>query len=513
MIFNKKRIVSIQYLREEAAANVYKAIAANCELAFIFNVLKKIVRETGEKSKARKLLWCGGVRSLKTSSLLQLMGWHATGYYPGDSGTGGYVYDGYRFNRPVKIMVVTHRWENMRDPIQPYLFDFTSGGRRPDILFVTENSIKMKQNVQDVISRVSTPHFTNGKFDGSSTIVFKSYTEGWQAFRSTTFDLILFDEEPDNFRIFIECCNRLTSMTIDADVQGKDDEKHEAARTQIFVAMCPQKGRTELVNYFFKNDKDVTVDGVYYTTSGWNDNPFLDDKEIKDMEKTYPKYMIPCLRDGTPLFGVGKVFPFDVRQEMVCDSFEVPDYWRWIVGIDPAATSHGTWGGCVLAWDCDTDTVYLVREYLKTGLTLVEHSDNIVKRLLPFSKVPIICDYAGGGEDSETRLSAMNYLKQRIRLNIYEAEKVNKAKEVAVDTILERHRQGRFVIFNTCESALSQFNEYVRGEDGKIMKKNDHIIDACFYALNKLTLAQSKNVAYYNCGWSSDIVAPPRYLG
>jgi hypothetical protein len=32
-------------------------------------------------------------------------------------------------------------------------------------------------------------------------------------------------------------------------------------------------------------------------------------------------------------------------------------------------------------------------------------------------------------------------------------------------------------------------------------------------ALNKLALAQSKNVAYYNCGWDSDIVAPPRYLG
>jgi hypothetical protein len=56
-----------------------------------------------------------------------------------------------------------------------------------------------------------------------------------------------------------------------------------------------------------------------------------------------------------------------------------------------------------------------------------------------------------------------------------------------------RCRSGKFFIFETCTDYLNEWRRYARDEDGKIIKKNDHCLDASFYALKKLKHAKTES--------------------
>ena len=65
---------------------------------------------------ARQRLWLGAVRSRKTSAVAREVAYHARGEYPKD-------WAGYRYNRPVRIMVATVNMQKTRDVLQKYLLE------------------------------------------------------------------------------------------------------------------------------------------------------------------------------------------------------------------------------------------------------------------------------------------------------------------------------------------------------------------------------------------------------
>ena len=70
-----------------------------------------------------------------------------------------------------------------------------------------------------------------------------------------------------------------------------------------------------------------------------------------------------------------------------------------------------------------------------------------------------------------------------------------------IDEIYERVRGDRFKIFSTakgvgCRHLVTEWRQYARDENGLILKKNDHCIDALFYALNGLPNARMETQFY-----------------
>jgi phage terminase large subunit len=63
--------------------------------------------------------------------------------------------------------------------------------------------------------------------------------------------------------------------------------------------------------------------------------------------------------------------------------------------------------------------------------------------------------------------------------------------------VLERLESGRLKVYKTCTKWLDEFRSYrydydeKTGEFGKIIKINDHIMDACRYAVMELKAAKS----------------------
>jgi len=457
---------------------VYKGQKLLVDRQYIAPGLSRIVKAT--KQGARNLMWLGGTRSLKTSSMMQLCGWLATGVYPDQ-------YDGYKFEHPVKIIVVSLTNTMSRDIVQNYLINGEStSGRKQDLLFYT-NSI-LKSGVKGLYEKIFIPHYTNKIYDGDSTIIFKSAEEGAGNFQGFNgIDCIFIDEEPP-YAVFKECLNRLAGMK---------DNAGETRKTFLFISQWAGKGKTELVKYFIEGkEKDTVNDYTFYTQSGWADNPFLSEEEIRKMEKDYPAWELPARKYGIPVFGQGRVFEFCI-DEIITDDisvYDIPLEWKNIGGVDPSATSNGTWGACFLTQSPDGH-IYMIRDYLQTNKRLDEHGTNLRVMFNTVPGVPIVCDPAGGGENYE-RQSALEYLRDEEKLNILKAEKANQAKNHAINKIYLLKRQNKFHICKSCVKALEQFDQYARDENNKIIKANDHIIDACFYALNKIDIGASKMQLY-----------------
>lgn len=479
--------------KKDFLANINQFYAEYVELAradeFIHPRLQKIVKNTAG-GKAQYLAWIGGVRSLKTSSMMMLCGWHLTGVYPNGNNQNKfnpeYVYDGYRYNRPTKIMVVAQDFSIMRSTLQDYLLNGMGFKRAPDILYYS----LARKGSTGAYDEMRIPHWTDGKYDGDSTVIFKSNKEGERAFQSfCNIDCIFIDEEP-TMPVFNECCCRLPAMY--------DPDEEEPFYTFLFLSMCPNHSMTDVVSVFAADTPpDVVKNGAFYTHSGWAENPFMSDRDKAILEASTPPHLVAARKYGYPTFGVGKVFTFGAKEVMLKteDRPDIPPFFRLVIGLDPAATTDGWWGGVLLALDPDNNDVYVVREYLKSGLTYAEHADNIRTTLMDgFSEdIPIICDPAGGGEDQQTRLTALEYLVAKFGFNITKAYKACGAKEAACSQVYNLWRESKLHVFPTCRELLRQFDKYSRDEKNRIIKVDDHLIDAMFYALNKIDCAISMN--------------------
>ena len=96
-----------------------------------------------------------------------------------------------------------------------------------------------------------------------------------------------------------------------------------------------------------------------------------------------------------------------------------------------------------------------------------------------------------------TKEKTIDFLQSRSGLRLVKANKANHAKEAMIDEIYERVRGDRFKIFwvdkgRGCRHLVTEWRQYARDENGLILKKNDHCIDALFYALNGLPHAQTE---------------------
>jgi phage terminase large subunit-like protein len=152
----------------------------------------------------------GGNRTGKTHCGCFADTLHLTGLYPD-------WWPGRRFNKPIDMWVATDTGKNTRDILQEKLcgkpgVDSAYGtGMIPGDLLVRRT---VKHGLADAFETVFVRHVSGGL----STLQFKSYDQGREAFQGTHQDRIHLDEEP-KLEIYAECLLRLMS-TVPGEVNG-----------------------------------------------------------------------------------------------------------------------------------------------------------------------------------------------------------------------------------------------------------------------------------------------------
>jgi phage terminase large subunit-like protein len=157
-----------------------------------------------------------------------------TGLYPD-------WWEGHRFDHPVNMWVATDTAKGTRDILQekfcgkPGVPGSLGTGMVPIELFAREPTIK--HGTPNAYETIYVYHQTNGIVDGVSTLMFKSYDQGREAFQGTHQDKIHLDEEP-KIEIYSECSLRLMS-TAPGQPNGK-----------LILTETPLLGISELMQSF-----------------------------------------------------------------------------------------------------------------------------------------------------------------------------------------------------------------------------------------------------------------------
>lgn len=237
----------------------------------------------------------------------------------------------------------------------------------------------------------------------------------------------------------------------------------------------------------------------YLVMAGWDDVPHLSEKTKRELLDSTPSHLREARSKGIPVLGSGRIYPLD-EEAIKCAPFAIPDHWPRIAGMD-IGFDHPTAAGW-LAWDRDTDTVYLYDVYRLREQTPAVHSVAINAR---GKWIPVAWPHDGLQHDKggsceaiadQYRKLGVNMLKDKATHAPAQGEEEGtggNGVEAGIMELLDRMQTGRFKVFNHLEDFFQEYRLYHR-KDGKIVKVFDDILSAVRYASMMLRHAKT-NIA------------------
>lgn len=205
----------------------------------------------------------------------------------------------------------------------------------------------------------------------------------------------------------------------------------------------------------------------YFVTAGFDDVPHIDEKTKREIEENTPPHLRGARMRGEPSLGAGAIYPIDPK-DVRCDPFVIPEWWRRGYGFDPGWNrTAAVWG----AHDPDNDILYLIGEHYRGQAEPSVHADAIKAR---GAWQPGFADYAGRSIEGERVIERY----QRLGLKLVNADK---SVEAGILEVYQRLSSGRMKVFSTLTNWFDEYRIYHRDEKGKIVKLNDHLMDASRY--------------------------------
>lgn len=221
----------------------------------------------------------------------------------------------------------------------------------------------------------------------------------------------------------------------------------------------------------------------YVVQAGWDDVPHLSEDDKKSLLSSLAPHQRDARTKGVPSLGAGAIYPIP-ETEIFIDPFRVPSHFSRLYGFDVGwKKTAAIW----LAHDRDSDVIYGYSEHYRGQAEPSIHAAAIRAR---GEWIPGILDTAARGRsqrDGECLWS--DY--EDLGLNIIKAEK---AVEAGILAVYERLSTGRLKLFNTLQNTLSEYRIYRRDINGKIVKENDHLMDALRYGVMKIEEAITKPI-------------------
>ena len=429
-----------------------------------------------EPAKQRFLMAANGTG--KTMSAAMETSFHATGRYPD-------WWKGTRFRNAVDIIVGAKTNDAAVKVVQKELFgeimDKSNLGTGTIPLDAINTSFKMKPGVPGAISDVLVKHVT-GKW---SKISIMSYDQKPKAFMGTRFDVGWLDEEPPQ---------EIWSQFI----RGTLSRPHAI----LYITATPEEGMTQVVLNFTNDLKP----GQALLTATWNDAPHLTEEEKEQRLAAFPPHEREMRSKGIPMMGSGLIFPFS-EENIVVTPLEIPTHWPQIIGIDfGGGRSKGghPFAAAKLAWDRDSDSVYLTSEYRVKAHIPTQHAD-VIKKWGDW----ILVAWPHDGLNTEKGTGIQ--LRQEYEsagLNMYRDRATNppdfsagkkegeggNSREKSLLDMYNRFENGKFFVFSSCRMFLEEMRMYHRDEKGKIVDLMDDMISATRYAHMMLRHAHTKVV-------------------
>lgn len=208
----------------------------------------------------------------------------------------------------------------------------------------------------------------------------------------------------------------------------------------------------------------------YTVFAGWDDVPHLDADTKRELLASTPPHLRDARSKGIPSLGSGAIYPVP-ESEITCDPFQIPDHWPRAYGMDVGWNrTAAIWG----AIDRDSDTLYLFSEHYRGQAEPAIHAESIKSR---GDWIKGVIDPAARGRSQIDGESLM----QKYTDNGLLLEKAINSIETGLYEVWERLSTGRLKVFKTMQNFMAEYRIYRRDENGRIIKENDHLMDATRY--------------------------------
>jgi len=357
---------------------------------------------------------------------------------------------GRKFPRPIRAWACGDSGKTIREIIQNKLFGPIGAWGTGLIPGKAIKRVLRAPGVVDTIDSAFIEHVSGG----TSHLVLKSYEQGRRAYQGTEQDVILLDEEPP-LDIYTE--SLLRTMTNNG---------------MLMLTFTPLLGMSEVVLQFLPGGKLEEADRgtKYIVMATWDDAPHLTEEAKAELWASIPAFQRDARSKGIPQLGSGAIYPV-AETDLLIDPFPVPDYWPAGYGMD-------------VGWKCtaavygrlnrETDTLYLVHEY-KSGHT--EPAVHVHGIKAPGIWIPGFIDPASRGRNQKDGSQLFEDYR-KLGLNLLLADN---GVESGIYAVWNRMATGRMKIFRSMTNWLQEFRLYRRDERGKVVKENDHLMDATRY--------------------------------
>lgn len=227
------------------------------------------------------------------------------------------------------------------------------------------------------------------------------------------------------------------------------------------------------------------TDSKYMVNAGWDDVPHLTEAAKRELLSSTPPYLREARSKGIPSLGSGAIYPIPL-EEVTVHPFEIPAWWKRGYGMDVG------WNRTAALWlaqNPEDQVLYAYAEHYMGQAVPTVHAEAIKARRA----------WIKGAIDPASRNRGQDEGKQLLAtyraLGLLLVPAIN-AVEPGLYDVWQALSIGRLKFFSTLQHLPAEYRLYRRDENGKVVKKNDHLMDCLRYA--KMTwggIAQTEPVA------------------
>jgi phage terminase large subunit-like protein len=259
------------------------------------------------------------------------------------------------------------------------------------------------------------------------------------------------DEEPP-LEVYVECLIRLATT-----------------KGIMLCTFTPLQGWSDVVKSFIEPG-----DGAkrWWIQAGWNDCPHLDEKTKAELLLSIPPHQRDARTKGTPSLGSGAIYPV-AESDVMVEPFEIPKHWPRVYGMDVG------WNRTAVVWlarDPEDGCIYIYSEHYMGSEKPPIHAAAIKAR---GEWIPGVIDPASNGR-SQLDGQQLLAIYRQLGLKLSPADNSVETGIYEVWTLLS---SGQLKIFSSCGNWFSEFRKYRRDERGRIVKADDHEMDASRYGI------------------------------
>lgn len=205
---------------------------------------------------------------------------------------------------------------------------------------------------------------------------------------------------------------------------------------------------------------------------GWDDVPHLTEHVKKEMLAALPPHQRDARSKGIPQLGSGAIYPVP-ESDIIVNDFEIPIHWPRAYGMD---VGWNRTAAVFVAWDHESDIVYVYSEHYRGQAEPSVHAQAIKAR---GEWIHGVIDPASRGRSQHDGAQLIETYKA-LGLDL---EFADNSVETGIYKVWERLSSGRLKVFGTCQNFLTEYRLFRRDDNGRIVKKNDHLMDCVRYLI------------------------------